>query len=118
MKYGNKSFSVIVGGQAYGEGWERTFRSGQAAASSLEPTPAPVSQVPMAPVTLRCASCGHATVVTRREDFELHRAHVCSGRKSVAVDAHSDAKEVISASWRAFFPSPLFQDLPFAGAAS
>jgi len=109
MKYRNKSFSVTVGGKAFSEGWERTFRPVQASSSTVEPTPAAPPAAPMAPVTLRCGSCGHATTVTRREDFELHRGHACSGRKTAVIDASSDMKEAMSAGWRALFPAAAIQ---------
>lgn len=38
MKYQDKSFAVSMGGEKYGENWERTFR---AEAEALDPKPTP-----------------------------------------------------------------------------
>ncbi len=108
MNYRNKSFSVTVGGQAFGEGWERTFGTG-AQAETPAPPAAPPSSAPFSPYTLRCGSCGHATNVTRPEDLAAHRAHNCSGKKTIVVDSSSDLAEAMSAGWRALFPAAALQ---------
>ena len=107
MRYSNKTFSVNVGGQAYSDGWERTF--GQVE-TPLPPAPAPQappSFAPRAPYTLRCASCGHSTIVHQASDVASHRSHACSQGKSVIASARNEIQAAISAGLASIAPGVL-----------